>query len=153
MQLRLIGVGKIRESYVREACEDFRKRMQPYYSLEEIEVKAADGGSPQQAMRTEAQRILKLLAPDDRVWLLDRAGLQRSSIALSRQLDEVARSGASRLTILVAGTYGADPSLVARASFLWSLSELTLLHEWARMLVLEQLYRAAKIARNEPYHH
>ena len=62
-------------------------------------------------------------------------------------------AGQPRLTLLIAGTYGASTELQARAQFAWSLSKLTLLHEWARMLVLEQLYRAAKIARNEPYHH
>jgi len=55
--------------------------------------------------------------------------------------------------VVIAGTYGASPELLARATFRWSLSKLTFLHEWARMIVLEQLYRAAKIARNEPYHH
>jgi 23S rRNA (pseudouridine1915-N3)-methyltransferase len=53
---------------------------------------------------------------------------------------------------VIAGAYGAAPALVACADFRWSLSRLTFLHEWARALVLEQLYRAAKIARNEPYH-
>ena len=57
------------------------------------------------------------------------------------------------LTLVIAGTYGAAPALLERAQFRWSLSRLTLLHEWARALVLEQLYRAAKIAANEPYHH
>lgn len=153
MQLRLIVVGKIRESYVSAACEDFRKRLRPYYSFDEVEIKPADGADPLQVVRSEAERILKLLSPDDRVWLLDRAGRQLSSLALSRRLDGVSHSGVSRLTLIVAGTYGADPTLIARAEFLWALSELTFLHEWTRMIVLEQLYRAAKIARNEPYHH
>ncbi len=153
MQFRLIVVGKIRESYVGAACEEFRKRLRPYCSLEEIEIKPGDGDDPRQAVRYEAERILKLLSPNDRVWLLDRAGRQLSSVTLSARLDEVSHSGVTRLTLIVAGTFGADPSLVKRAEFLWSLSELTFLHEWARMIVLEQLYRAAKITRNEPYHH
>jgi len=57
------------------------------------------------------------------------------------------------LTLVVAGTYGADRAIVERADFVWSLSSLTFLHEWARAIVVEQLYRAAKIARNEPYHY
>jgi 23S rRNA (pseudouridine1915-N3)-methyltransferase len=74
-------------------------------------------------------------------------------VGLSEKLTDLSRSGASRLTLAIAGTYGAHPSLLDRADFTWSLSALTFLHEWARMIVLEQLYRAAKIARNEPYHH
>ena len=61
--------------------------------------------------------------------------------------------GRSRLTLVVAGAFGPPQEVIERANFLWSLSELTFLHEWARIIVLEQLYRAAKIIRNEPYHH
>ncbi len=104
-------------------------------------------------MREEAERIVKLIRPDERVWLLDRSGTHLSSIALSERVRATADAGTGRLTLVVAGTYGADKNLRERAEFAWSLSELTFLHEWARAIVLEQLYRAAKIARNEPYHH
>jgi 23S rRNA (pseudouridine1915-N3)-methyltransferase len=153
MQLRLIAVGKLRESYVAQACAEFRKRLAPYYPYDEIEVRAADGSDAESAKSEEAERILKLLHTGDRVWLLDRTGTQLASEELSARLVAVANSGVNRLTFVIAGTYGADKTLRRRAEFLWSLSELTFLHEWARMIVLEQLYRAAKIARNEPYHH
>ncbi|MGZ3497364.1 MAG: 23S rRNA (pseudouridine(1915)-N(3))-methyltransferase RlmH [Vulcanimicrobiaceae bacterium] len=153
MQLRLIAVGKLREPYAAQACAEFRKRLAPYYPYDETEVRAADGSDPDAAMHEEAERIRKQLRPDDRVWLLDRTGMQLSSEELSARLVAVGNSGVSRLTFVIAGTYGADKGLRKRAEFLWSLSELTFLHEWARMIVLEQLYRAAKIARNEPYHH
>ncbi len=153
MQLRLIAVDKIRTPYIGDACADFRKRLQPYFKYDEIEVRAAHGGDPQAAMREEAERIFKHLRPDDRVWLLERTGTAFSSPELAQAIDGVTHAGISRLTFVVAGTYGADASLRERADVLWSLSPLTLLHEWARALVLEQLYRAAKITRNEPYHH
>jgi 23S rRNA (pseudouridine1915-N3)-methyltransferase len=153
MQLRLIAVDKIRTPYISEACTDFRKRLQPYYSYDEIEVRASHGGDPQTAMRAEAERILKHIGPDDRLWLLERTGAAFSSPELARALEDATHAGISRLTFVVAGTYGADASLRERADVLWSLSPLTFLHEWARALVLEQLYRAAKITRNEPYHH
>ncbi|MDQ2872491.1 MAG: 23S rRNA (pseudouridine(1915)-N(3))-methyltransferase RlmH [Candidatus Eremiobacteraeota bacterium] len=153
MQLRLIAVGRIREAYVAAACADFRKRLAPYYSFEELEVRAADGSDATRAMREEADRVVKFVRPGEPVWLLDRAGTHLSSVALSERMTAVGNSGAGRLTLIVAGTYGAGERLRERADFLWSLSELTFLHEWARAIVLEQLYRAAKIARNEPYHH
>ena len=153
MILRLIAVGKIREPYIAAALEDFRKRLRPYYPLEEREIKAAAGDNPQAAVAQEAQRILKAIEPHDVVWLLERGGMQLSSTELSLRLSSVADAGTTRLTLVIAGTYGAAPELQARAQFLWSLSSLTFLHEWARAIVLEQLYRAAKIARNEPYHH
>lgn len=153
MQIRLVAVGKVRERYVAAACDDFRARIAPYYPLDVVEVKASLGSQPALAMREEAERVLRQIHDDDRVWLLDRAGEQLSSEELSRMVGEVANAGTRRLTLVIAGTYGAGEALRARASFVWSLSKLTLLHEWARMFVLEQLYRAAKIARNEPYHH
>jgi 23S rRNA (pseudouridine1915-N3)-methyltransferase len=153
VNLRLIAVGKIREPYIAAALEDFRKRLRPYYPLEEIEVKAADGSNPQAAVADEGRRVLKAIDATDIVWLLERGGKQLSSQELSFRLSSVSTTGATRLTVVVAGTYGASEELKSRAQFLWSLSDLTFLHEWARAIVLEQLYRAAKIARNEPYHH
>ena len=153
MQLRLIAVDKIRAGYVAEACADFRKRLGQYAPYEEIQVRAAHGSDAAAAMREEAQRVLKHVRPGELVWLLERNGIGFSSEELARKIDAVAHSGASRLTFVVAGTYGADAALRERADVLWSLSPLTFLHEWARMIVLEQLYRSAKIARNEPYHH
>ena len=153
MNLRLIAVGKLRAPYVADACAEMRKRLAPYYPYEEVEVRAADGSDPAAAIRDEGDRILKLLRPAEPVWLLDRIGAQLASDELAARLDRVAVSGTGRLTLIVAGTYGAEARVRERATFLWSLSKLTFLHEWARMLVLEQLYRAAKIARNEPYHH
>ena len=153
MNVRLIAVGKVREPYVAQACADFRKRLAPYGKYEEIEVRASDAGTPDQAMREEGDRILRLMKPGEPVWLLERTGTELSSVELSYRLRALENSGQSRLTLVVAGTFGASPQMQARATFSWSLSKLTLLHEWARMLVLEQLYRAAKIARNEAYHH
>ena len=104
-------------------------------------------------MAVEAAAILRAVAPHDHLWLLERDGEELDSIEVSQRLERLANQGISRVTFAIAGTYGAAPELAARADFRWSLSRLTLLHEWARALVLEQLYRATKIARNEPYHH
>ncbi len=101
----------------------------------------------------EAEAILRLVAPSETLWLLERTGTELSSEELAARIERLPVEGTSQLTIVIAGTYGAAPALLARAQFRWSLSQLTLLHEWARVLVLEQLYRAAKIAANEPYHH
>jgi len=149
----MLAVGKIRERYIATAVDDFAKRLRPYVPLEFVEVNAARGTDPDSAVREEGERLLARLSHDDVVWLLEREGEEWSSVELAGRLDDVARSGVGRLAIVVAGTYGAAPALRARATRLWSLSRLTLLHEWARALALEQLYRALKILRNEPYHH
>ncbi|MDB5095063.1 MAG: hypothetical protein JWO85_3164 [Candidatus Eremiobacteraeota bacterium] len=116
-------------------------------------MRAADGGDPERAMRAEGDAILKLVDPADHVWLLERGGELFASDELARRIEALPHRGIARLTFVVAGTYGASDALLARADVRWSLSPLTFLHEWARALVLEQLYRAAKIARDEPYHH
>ena len=153
MLVRMIAVDRVRSPHVAALCADLRARVASYHPYAEVEVRSGNGKDPRAAMRDEAARIARHLRDDDRVWLLERTGTQLSSEALASRLDEIRHTGARRLTLVVAGAYGADASLKERAEFLWSLSELTFLHEWARAVVLEQLYRAAKIARNEPYHH
>ncbi|MGP6189112.1 MAG: 23S rRNA (pseudouridine(1915)-N(3))-methyltransferase RlmH [Vulcanimicrobiaceae bacterium] len=151
--MRLISVGKLREPYVAEACDDFGTRLRRYESFEQLEVAASHGSDLARAMREEGERVMRAIAPGDAVWLLERGGSQLSTTELAERLRALAAAATSRLVLVVAGTYGASDELLARADFHWSLSRLTFLHEWTRALVLEQLYRAAKIARNEPYHH
>ncbi len=153
MKLRLIAVGKLREPYIIDAVSDFSTRLRRYGSFEELEVMSSHGDDAARAMREEGERIVRRLVPGEPFWLLERTGSALSSPELATKLDALAQLGTARLTIAVAGTYGASPELLARADFRWSLSALTLLHEWARAVVVEQLYRAAKISRNEPYHH
>jgi 23S rRNA (pseudouridine1915-N3)-methyltransferase len=153
MKIRLIAVGKVREPYVAAALADFRARLRHYYTYDEIEVAAAHGADPSRAMREEGERILKALEPGDVLWLLERDGAELSSVELAERLRVLADGATQRLVLAIAGAYGASDGLLARADVRWSLSRLTFLHEWARALVVEQLYRAAKIARNEPYHH
>jgi len=153
MHLRLIAVGKVREPYIAAGMADFRKRIVPYHRLDEIDIRPADGGRPERAIAAEGDAILRAIAPHDVVWLLEREGTEFSSLELADRLERYAVDGVSTLTFVIAGTYGAAPAVHARADVRWSLSRLTFLHEWARMLALEQLYRAAKISRGEPYHH
>jgi 23S rRNA (pseudouridine1915-N3)-methyltransferase len=151
MHLRIVAVGKLRDPAVAAICREFQKRLAAYHRLEIVEVRASSGSDPDKAIREEGDRILRALGKGS-VWLLDRAGTELTSEALSKKIVELERD-ARGLTLVVAGTFGASKAVSDRADFVWSLSKLTFLHEWARMLVLEQLYRAAKIARSEPYHH
>ena len=152
MQIRVIAVGRVHERYLAEALLDFRARLRPYHRLEQLEVKAG-GPSPERATAREGEDILRLLRPHDHVWLLERAGAELSSREFAQRLERLAGEGTSEVTFIIGGAYGTSDALKARANVRWSLSRLTLLHEWARALLYEQLYRAAKIARNEPYHH
>ena len=153
MKRRLVCVGRVREAYVADAVRDFLIRLRRYDPVEVIEVPSSHAADSARAVRDEGDAILKRLDRDETVWLLERAGHELSSIELAERLRALSHGGTRSLVFVIAGTFGASDALLVRADFHWSLSRLTLLHEWARALVLEQLYRAAKIERGEPYHH
>ena len=151
MQLRIVAAGKLRDPAAAAVCAEFQKRLRAYHRIEVSEVRASSGSDPARAIREEGERLLKA-AGDGVLWALDRTGTELSSEELSAKIIELESRGRP-LTLAIGGTFGLAQDVRARADFVWSLSKLTFLHEWARMIVLEQLYRAAKIARSEPYHH
>jgi 23S rRNA (pseudouridine1915-N3)-methyltransferase len=151
MHLRIVTAGKLRDPAVAAIAAEFQKRLGAYHRLKITELRASSGSDPARAIREEGERILKA-AGESVLWLLDRNGTELTSEELSAKIIELEPRGRP-LTLAIGGTFGTSQSLRKRADFIWSLSKLTFLHEWARMLVLEQLYRAAKIARSEPYHH
>jgi 23S rRNA (pseudouridine1915-N3)-methyltransferase len=147
MNLDVIAVDKMRESYVRDGCAMYRKRLAPYISVNVIEVKAQPND-----LESEGRSLLARVAADSVVWVLDREGALLDSVGLAGKLAAVERSGNRRLALIIGGPAGLHDSLIEAADFRWSLSPLTFLHEMTRLLVLEQLYRAIKINRGEPYH-
>ena len=151
MHLRIVAAGKLRDPAAAAVCAEFQKRLRAYHRIEVTEVRASSGSDPVRAIREEGERLLKA-AGDGVLWALDRAGTELSSEELSAKIIELESRGRP-LTLIIGGTFGLAQDVRARADFVWSLSKLTFLHEWARMIVLEQLYRVAKIARSEPYHH
>jgi 23S rRNA (pseudouridine1915-N3)-methyltransferase len=153
VRYRLICVDRVREPYIAAAVDDFTRRLARHQAVEVFEVPTRRGADVARAMLHEGDAVMRQIAPTDVVWLLERTGTLLSSVELSERLATLALEGVGRLVLVLAGTYGASDALLARANFRWSLSPLTFLHEWARAIVLEQLYRAAKITRNEPYHH
>jgi 23S rRNA (pseudouridine1915-N3)-methyltransferase len=145
VKLTLVAIDKLREPYAREGCAHYAAKLGPYLPVETIEIKP-------QALEAEGRAMLARVRADSLVWALDRQGEMPSSVALARKLADAERSGRSRLTLLIGGPDGLHASCVERADFRWSLSALTFLHEMARLIALEQLFRAVKINRGEPYH-
>jgi 23S rRNA (pseudouridine1915-N3)-methyltransferase len=154
MRIRVIAVGSRTPSWVRENCEDYAARLRSRLKLELLEIPAGTRGAQRdapQAMRLEAQRLLVALRPKEFVVALDEHGDEFSTRELSAWLD--ARRGAGRdVAFLIGGPDGLAAEVLARADFKLSLSRLTLPHALARVLLMEQLYRAQSLLDNHPYH-
>jgi 23S rRNA (pseudouridine1915-N3)-methyltransferase len=151
LNLSIIAVGKLRP-YYREAADDYARRLKRYVTIHEYEVREASR-APNAAtqLAEEAKRVDARVAAGAAVVALTRDGAGWSSRDLAAQLDRWLI--ASRpVTLVIGGSNGLDPALLARAHSRWSLGPLTLPHELARVVVLEQLYRAFTILRGEPYH-
>ena len=150
----IVAVGRLK-GWPADAADDYAKRLRRYFSLNIVEVPEEDINrrSPAEVLSTEAERLLKRAPDGAHVVALDRErGKQHSSEALAKRLDSLGVSGRSDVALLVGGPLGLAPEVVERADEAWSFGEITLPHALARVVLLEQLYRAVKIERGEKYH-
>jgi 23S rRNA (pseudouridine1915-N3)-methyltransferase len=138
-RIRILAVGKVRKSWVQEGVSLYLKRL-PGLVVTELR---------DSTMAKEAEAIAAALRPDERLALLTEEGTTYTSVAFAQQLRD---SGSQRLAFVIGGAEGLDPALKARASWRLSLSPMTFPHELARLLLLEQLYRASSILQGGPYH-
>ena len=138
-RIRILAVGKVRKGWVSEGVALYRKRLP---GLEVLELRDA-------GMTREAEAITAALRPEERLVVLTEEGETFSSPAFAERLEG---SGSERLAFVIGGADGLDPGLKARASWRLSLSPMTFPHELARLLLLEQLYRATSILKGGPYH-
>jgi 23S rRNA (pseudouridine1915-N3)-methyltransferase len=151
MQLSLVAVGKLRPA-LRDLCDDYLRRLGRFVKVDESEVREAGRAGSEQLQRdTEGKHLLDAVAAGSPLVLLDMGGTMWSSEQLAAQLDAW-RLDARERTLVVGGAAGVSAALRARAATTWSLGPLTLPHEIARLVVVEQLYRASTILRGEPYH-
>lgn len=155
MKICVIAIGRLKEKFWISACDEYLKRLQPYakVTVKELpDVDKAKAGSLDAALEKEAQTILNALPPRSHVILLAIEGKQYSSEELSTRLDALALSGASDISIIIGGSDGVHTSIKQRADEAISFGRITLPHNLARVVLLEQVYRAFKISRGEPYH-
>lgn len=154
MKVEAWAIGKTTEAYLETGIAIFDKRLKNYLPftwtvLPNAKVKTTDGSVLKQE---EAKMVLSKLAPDDFLVLLDENGRQFSSVELARWMEQRLSSSNRRLIFLIGGAFGFTPEVYARADMQVSLSRLTFSHQMVRVFLLEQLYRAMTILRNEPYH-
>jgi 23S rRNA (pseudouridine1915-N3)-methyltransferase len=158
MQIRVVAVGKIKENFLREGIAEYEKRLRPYAKVQVIELAeerrpvSASPASEASALEKEGERILGAIPDDFFVIALDRKGPGRSSEELAASFREWELSGQNQLAFIIGGDLGLSPAVLARSSQQLSLSRMTFTHPMARLLLLEQVYRAFRIIRGEPYH-
>lgn len=154
MRVQVIVVGRPAR-LLQPAIAEYEGRAARYWNLEVIEVKEERGqraGGELRVLASEGERLLQRVRPGLELCALTRGGEGWSSSRLSQHLSEAALAGREGVAFLIGGAFGLSDEVLRRAARRLSLSELTLPHELARLVLAEQLYRAGTIARGEPYH-
>lgn len=158
MKTVLLCVGKLRETYWRDAAAEYAKRLQRFGGLEIIEI--SDMAEPKNASQADIQRIVEaegalLLAqikPRDHVIALCIEGKQLTSPGLAQRMEAIEDAGAARAVFVIGGSNGLSKAVLSQAQDKLSFSPMTFPHQLARVMLLEQLFRARKILGGETYH-
>jgi 23S rRNA (pseudouridine1915-N3)-methyltransferase len=151
MRLRLIWTGKTKDARLRALSEDYLTRLSRFVRCEVIELRESKGGSGSTGIEKDSKRISDALHDGTVTVLLDPAGVQWTSQELAEQVQRWNNEGTRAVSFVVGGPLGVSKELAAAFDKRWSLTRLTLTHEMARVIVLEQLYRAYTIIHGLPY--
>lgn len=142
--IKIITVGKIKENYLKEAINDYQKRINKYHKLEIIEIEDDN-------IINEKDRILKHINKKDYLIALDIHGIELTSIELSKKIDNIFINN-SNITFIIGGSNGIHDSIKNIVNYKLSFSKMTFPHQLFRLILLEQIYRSFKILNNETYH-
>lgn len=158
MRLDILCVGSIKESYYRQATDEYSKRLSRYVKLNIFEVKDekttenASEREMQMVLKAEAARLEKYLVPNAYLIALAIEGAAFTSKGFSKKICDLETGGKSHLQFMIGGSLGIDEELKKKADLALSFSQMTFPHQMMRVVLLEQIYRAYKIKSNEPYH-
>jgi 23S rRNA (pseudouridine1915-N3)-methyltransferase len=139
VKLVLLCVGKLRDPWVATGCAEYVQRLRPRLPVEVIELK-------------RSEELIGRLPPRYQRWVLDERGAQPTSRELAARFGQAMNGGVAGVALCIGGPDGIPTELRERADYLLSLSRLTLPHRLARLVLLEQVYRAASILHGDPYH-
>jgi 23S rRNA (pseudouridine1915-N3)-methyltransferase len=156
MKLSFWAIGKQHETYVKPGVEEFTNRISKYYPVEWHIIpvpKNAGMLSEMDLKKKEAATILQWLKPDDYLVCLDENGKQMNSEGVAGFIQQKSNESIKNIVFLIGGAFGLDESILKKAKYKWSLSQLTFPHQLVRLVLAEQIYRACTIIRNEKYHH
>jgi 23S rRNA (pseudouridine1915-N3)-methyltransferase len=151
MRLRFIWVGKTRNEHMRALIDEYLKRLSRFVRCEISEVSAVKARAPNAGIEEEGRRIKGALHQDGLTVLLEVGGREWNSKELAAEIERWQVSGTKEVAFIIGGQDGVSTEVASRADIRWSLSRLTLTHEMARILLLEQIYRAYTIIHGWPY--
>ena len=149
--IRIITVGTIKEKYLKDAIEEYLKRLKKYTNIELIEVKDEGLVEEQKAINLEGEKINKYLSPKDYIITLEIEGKAFSSEEFASKLNQIQIEN-SNIVFIIGGSYGLSDEIKNKSKLHLSFSKLTFPHQLFRVFLLEQIYRAYKIMNNESYH-
>ena len=149
--IKIICVGKIKESFYTEACLEYIKRLSKYTKLDVIEVEDSSIEDASVAMSKEAEQIKKKIDKKDFIITLEIDGEQLSSIEFSKKIDSLT-SNYGNISFIIGGSYGLSEEIKNISNYKLSFSKMTFPHQMFRVILLEQIYRTYKIINNEKYH-
>ena len=158
MNVKILCVGKIKEKFYRDAIDEYVKRLSKYCSVSVVEVpdeKTSENASDNEiaiVKDKEGERLLKHISDRDYVIALAILGKQMDSVAFSRFIEDLGIQGKSSLVFVIGGSLGLSDTILKRSDFQISFSKMTFPHQLMRVILSEQIYRAMRIMKNEPYH-
>ena len=158
MKIKIYAIGHLKEAYLKQGINEYLERLKPYTQVEIIEVNDESvmnnpsNKEIENIKNKEGQKIVKLLKNDEYVIGLDLVNKQPTSPEFAKYLEEKFVLGGANLSFVIGGSYGLSDELKKRCNDRIGLSNMTFLHQMTRLILLEQIYRAFKINRNEVYH-
>ncbi|SHK25940.1 23S rRNA (pseudouridine1915-N3)-methyltransferase [Clostridium cavendishii DSM 21758] len=158
MNITIISVGKLKEKYLKQAIEEYSKRLSRYCKLEIIELpdeKTPDNASEKEELQIkekEGTAILNKIKDNMYVVAMDLRGTQMTSEELSSFMHDLGVRGESNLCFIIGGSLGLSKQVITRANHKLCFSKMTFPHQLFRVMLLEQIYRGFRIMKNEPYH-
>ena len=155
MNIKIIALGKIKEKFLKEGIDEFLKRLTPYASVEILElspIEIKDENLTAKILLDEGEKILSNIKPQDYVITMEIKGKQFSSEEFAQKIEEITNDGTQEIVFVIGSSCGIGKNVSDRANLKMSMSKMTFLHQFARLILVEQIYRAFKIIKGETYH-